>query len=46
MFPILLIAYYRLALSEEQSCRKKLGREYEEYLKKIPRRFIPNIPPF
>ncbi|PIR49301.1 isoprenylcysteine carboxyl methyltransferase [Candidatus Peregrinibacteria bacterium CG10_big_fil_rev_8_21_14_0_10_54_7] len=46
MFPILLIVYYRLALSEEQSCRKEFGQEYEEYLKKVPKRFIPNIPPF
>lgn len=43
MFPILLVVYYRLALSEEKNCIKELGKAYEEYLKKVPRRFIPQI---
>jgi methanethiol S-methyltransferase len=43
MFPILLVVYYRLAISEEKRCIQELGKPYEDYLKKVPRRFIPNI---
>jgi len=46
MFPILLIVYYRLALSEEKKCIRELGKEYEEYLKKTKRRFIPRFSSF
>lgn len=43
LFPILLVVYYRLSLSEEKNCVTELGKPYEEYLKKVPRRFIPKF---
>ena len=42
MWPILILAYYRLAMREEKDVEKQFGREYEEYKKKVPA-FIPRL---
>lgn len=42
MFPILLVMYGRLALTEENEMRKKFGAVYETYAQKTPR-FIPGL---
>jgi protein-S-isoprenylcysteine O-methyltransferase Ste14 len=42
MFPILTLAYTRLAISEEREVRRELGTEYEKYAARTPR-FIPRI---
>jgi protein-S-isoprenylcysteine O-methyltransferase Ste14 len=41
MFPVLLIMYARLSITEEAEMRKQFGAEYEEYIRHTPR-FIPN----
>ena len=40
MWPILMFAYYRLAMREEKDVEKIFGKQYEEYRKKVPA-FIP-----
>jgi len=35
MWPILLFAYYRLSMREEQDMMKQFGQEYSEYKKKV-----------
>lgn len=40
MFPILLVMYARLSITEEAEMRKQFGAEYEEYVSRTPR-FIP-----
>lgn len=42
MFPILTLAYARLAMSEEREVRALFGSEYEEYAARTPR-FIPHL---
>ncbi len=42
MFPILLIMYGRLAITEEAEMRKQFGAEYEAYAARTPR-FIPSF---
>ncbi len=42
MFPILLVMYARLALSEEKNMEKEFGRQYVEYRRKTSA-FIPKI---
>ena len=42
MFPILVVAYTRLAISEEREVRAQFGTEYEEYAARTPR-FIPRL---
>ncbi|NPU92097.1 MAG: isoprenylcysteine carboxylmethyltransferase family protein [Gammaproteobacteria bacterium] len=42
MFPILLVMYGRLAITEENEMRKKFGAMYETYVQKTPR-FIPSL---
>jgi protein-S-isoprenylcysteine O-methyltransferase Ste14 len=42
MFPILVVAYTRLAISEEQEVRAKFDAEYARYVLQTPR-FIPRI---
>ncbi len=42
MFPILLIMYGRLAITEEAEMRKQFGAEYEAYTARTPR-FIPSF---
>ena len=44
MFPILTIAYTRLAISEEREVRAEFGGAYEEYAARTPR-FLPHILP-
>ncbi len=41
MFPILLIMYGRLAITEEAEMRKQFGEEFEAYARRTPR-FIPH----
>lgn len=40
MWPILILAYYRLAMKEERDVEKQFGKEYSEYKKRVPA-FIP-----
>jgi protein-S-isoprenylcysteine O-methyltransferase Ste14 len=40
MFPILLIMYGRLALTEETEMRAQFGEEFEQYVRRTPR-FLP-----
>lgn len=40
MWPILMLAYYRLAMKEERDVEKLFGKQYEEYRKEVPA-FIP-----
>lgn len=42
MWPILIFAYYRLAMREEKNVEKQFGREYLEYKKRVPG-FIPKF---
>lgn len=42
MFPILLVMYGRLSVTEEQEMRAQFGEAYEQYALKTPR-FIPNF---
>lgn len=42
MWPILVFAYYRLAMREEKDVEKQFGREYLEYKKRVPA-FIPHL---
>ncbi|KAA0225906.1 MAG: hypothetical protein AKCLJLPJ_01498 [Fimbriimonadales bacterium] len=42
MFPILLLVYLRLSLSEERQLRAEFGQRYERYAERTPR-FIPRI---
>ena len=44
MFPILTIAYTRLAISEEREVRAEFGVAYEEYAARTPR-FLPHFLP-
>lgn len=39
MFPILLIMYGRLAITEEAEMRKQFGEEFEQYVRRTPRFF-------
>ena len=41
MFPILLIMYGRLAITEEKEMRKQFGDDFEQYARRTPR-FIPH----
>ena len=41
MFPILLIMYWRLAITEEVEMRAQFGEEFEQYARRTPR-FIPH----
>jgi Putative protein-S-isoprenylcysteine methyltransferase len=40
---ILSILYYLAAIKEEGYLREKFGEEYEEYMRQVPRRFIPKV---
>ena len=40
MFPILLVMYARLAITEEAEMRKRFGAEFEAYAASTPR-FVP-----
>ncbi len=42
MFPILALAYTRLAISEERELRTQFGTQYEQYAARTPR-FIPRF---
>ncbi|MNG31678.1 hypothetical protein D3C84_1175260 [compost metagenome] len=42
MFPVLLVMYGRLAVSEERDMRKEFGATYEAYARATPR-FIPRF---
>jgi protein-S-isoprenylcysteine O-methyltransferase Ste14 len=42
MFPILLVMYVRLAITEEKEMRRKFGTEYEAYAAHTPR-FMPSL---
>lgn len=42
MWPILMFAYYRLAMKEEKDVEKIFPKQYEEYRKKVPA-FIPKL---
>ncbi|TDR38372.1 protein-S-isoprenylcysteine O-methyltransferase Ste14 [Tahibacter aquaticus] len=42
MFPILVVMYVRLAITEEEEMRKRFGAEYEVYAKHTPR-FLPSL---
>jgi len=42
MFPILVIVYWRLSLSEERQVRAEFGEEYERYAADVPR-FFPRL---
>ena len=41
MFPILLLMYGRLAITEEADMRKQFGDAYESYVQRTPR-FYPH----
>jgi len=41
MFPILLVMYARLAITEEAEMRKRFGAEFEAYAARTPR-FLPS----
>ena len=41
MFPILLVMYGRLAITEEAEMRKRFGAEFEAYAARTPR-FVPS----
>lgn len=45
MGPILLVAYGRLARREEARLVTEFGEAYLEYCRRVPRRFLPRIPP-
>ena len=40
MWPVLMFAYYRLAMKEERDVEKQFGQEYAQYKKRVPA-FIP-----
>lgn len=42
MYPVLLVMYWRLALSEEKDVKAALGDVYRSYASNVPR-FIPNL---
>ena len=42
MFPILLLMYGRLAITEEAQMRKQFGDAYESYVQQTPR-FFPRM---
>ena len=42
MWPVLMFAYYHLAMREEKDVEKTFGKQYEEYRKKVPA-FIPKF---
>ncbi|MEP6876979.1 MAG: isoprenylcysteine carboxylmethyltransferase family protein, partial [Burkholderiales bacterium] len=42
MFPILLVMYLRLAITEEAEMRKQFGSTYETYAAHTPR-FVPSL---
>jgi len=42
MWPILIFAYYKLAMREERDVEKQFGQEFLEYKKKVPA-FIPRF---
>ncbi len=42
MFPILLVMYARLAITEEAEMRKQFGVEFEAYAARTPR-FVPAL---
>ena len=42
MFPILLVMYARLAITEEAEMRKRFGAEFEAYVRRTPR-FFPKL---
>ena len=42
MFPILLVMYARLAITEEAEMRKRFGAEFEAYVQRTPR-FFPKL---
>ena len=42
MFPILLVMYARLAVTEEAEMRKRFGAEFEAYAARTPR-FLPSL---
>lgn len=42
MFPVLALAYTRLAISEERELRAQFGTDYEQYAARTPR-FIPRF---
>jgi protein-S-isoprenylcysteine O-methyltransferase Ste14 len=42
MFPILLVMYARLAITEEAGMRKQFGAEFESYAARTPR-FVPSL---
>ena len=44
MFPVLLVMYGRLAVTEESEMRAQFGAEFERYAARTPR-FIPHRPP-
>lgn len=41
MFPVLLVMYWRLALTEEREVKAELGDAYRRYAARVPRRFVP-----
>jgi protein-S-isoprenylcysteine O-methyltransferase Ste14 len=43
MWPILIGAYYRLAMKEEKELTNLFGQQYKKYCSRVPA-FIPNIP--
>ena len=43
MFPVLLIMYGRLAITEEQEMQTEFGDSYQAYIAKTPR-FLPRLP--
>ena len=42
MFPVLLVMYGRLAVTEESEMRARFGAEFERYAARTPR-FIPQV---
>ena len=42
LFPIIVLAYYRLALKEEKSMIAQFGEEYWDYMQRVPR-FFPKV---
>ena len=42
MWPILIFAYYKLAMREERDVEKQFGQEFLEYKRKVPA-FIPRF---
>ncbi|NIT14614.1 MAG: isoprenylcysteine carboxylmethyltransferase family protein [Candidatus Dadabacteria bacterium] len=42
MFPILVVMYWRLAINEEQDCRERFGKAWDDYAAAVPA-FIPRF---